>query len=113
MIIFVSGFTKEDVGPLPKISEQKMVPDMEPIIVTKEGIVNLLNTLQPNKAGRPEKIPSRFPKEYGILLSPALTIIFQVSLNQGKLLLNWKYATIVPAHKKETVNTQVIAGPSC
>ena len=75
-------FTKEDVGPLPKISEHKMVPDMEPIIVTEKGVVNLLCTLQPNKAGGPDKIPSRFLKEYGTFLSPALTLIFQASLNQ-------------------------------
>jgi len=37
---------KEDVGPLPNISEQRMVPDMEPIIVTEEGVINLLNILQ-------------------------------------------------------------------
>jgi len=55
---FCSVFTKEDVGPLPNISEQRMMPDMEPIIVTEEGVVNLLNTLQPNKAGGPDKIPS-------------------------------------------------------
>jgi len=57
-----------------------MVPDIEPIIVTEEGIVNLLNTLQPNKAGGPDKIPSRFLKEYGTLLSPALTLIFHFKL---------------------------------
>ena len=55
---FCSAFTKEDVGPLPNISEQRTVPDMEPIIVT-EGVVNLLNTLQP---GGPDEIPSKFHK---------------------------------------------------
>ena len=49
-----------------------MVPDMAPIIVTEE-VVNLPNTLQPNKTGGPDKIPSRFLKDYGTLLSPALT----------------------------------------
>ena len=97
---FCSVFTKEDDGPLPNTTEQRTVPDMEPIIVTEEGVVNLLNTLQPNKASGPDKIPSRFLKEYGALLSPVLTLIFQASLNQGKLPSDWKYATIVPAHKK-------------
>jgi len=84
-----------------------MVPDMEPIIVTEEGVVNLLNTLLPNKASGPDKIPSKFLKGYGTLQSPALTLIFQASLNQGKLPSDWKYATIVPAH-----NAQVTTGPS-
>ena len=73
---------------------------MEPITVTEEGVANLLNTLQPNKAGGPDGIPSRFLKDYGTLLAPDLTLIFQASLNQGKLPLDWKYATIVPAYKK-------------
>jgi len=77
-----------------------MVPDMEPIIVTEERVVNLLNTLQPNKAGGSDKILSRFLEEYGTLLSQALTLIFQASFNQGKLPSDWKYAIIIPAHKK-------------
>ena len=36
---FYSVFTKEDVGPLPNISEQRMVPDLEPIIVTEVGVL--------------------------------------------------------------------------
>ena len=77
MIIFVLCLQKRMLAPLPNISEQRMVPDMASIIVTEEGVVNLLNTLQP---GGPDKIPSRFLKEYGTLLSPALTQIFQASL---------------------------------
>jgi len=69
-------FTKEDDGPLPNTTEQRMMPDMEPIIVTEKGVVNLLNTLQPNKASGLDKILSRLLKEYGTLLSPGLTLIF-------------------------------------
>jgi len=61
----------KDVGPLPNISEQRMVPDLEPIIVTEERVVDLLKTLQPNKADArgPDKIPFRLLKEYGTFLS--------------------------------------------
>ena len=53
------------------------------------------------ESGRaPDKKPSRFLKDYGTSLAPSLTPIFKASLSQGKLLLDWKYATIVPAHKK-------------
>jgi len=89
-------FTKEDDGPLPDI----IVPEMEPITVTEDGVINLLNKLQPSKAGDPDSIPSRFLRDYGPFLAPAITLIFQVSLNQEKLPQDWKYATIVPAYKK-------------
>ena len=65
-------------------------------IIATEGVVNQLNTLQPNKASGPDEIPSRFLKEYRTLV---LTLIFQASVDQGKLPSDWKYPTIVPAHK--------------
>jgi len=58
---FCSVFTKKLIyGPLPNITERRAVPNMEPITVTEEGLANLINTLQPNKAGGPDGIPSDF-----------------------------------------------------
>ena len=73
---------------------------MESIIVTEERVNLLHNNLHPNKVGGPDKMPSRFLKDYGIFIAPGLTLIFQASLNQGKLPSDWKYSAIVPAHKK-------------
>ena len=96
---FCSVFTKEDNGPLPD-NPCRIVPEMEPITVTEDGVINLLNKLQSSKAGGPDSIPSRFLSDYEPFLAPVITLIFQGSLNQGKLPQDWKYATIVPAYKK-------------
>ena len=57
-------FTKKDDRPLPDNPYQRIVPEIEPITVTEDGVINLLNKLQPNKAGGPENIPSRFLRDY-------------------------------------------------
>ena len=48
---------------------------------TEDGVINLPNKLQPSKAGGPDNIPSRFLRDYGPFLAPAITLIFQASLN--------------------------------
>ena len=45
-------------------------------------------------------IPSRFLKEFAQQIAPALMLIFQSSINQGKLPHDWKIANITPIHKK-------------
>jgi len=42
---FCSVFTKEDDGPLPENPYQKIVLEMEPITVTEDGVINLLDKL--------------------------------------------------------------------
>jgi len=59
---------------------QRIVPEMESITVTEDGIINLLNKLLPSKAGGPDSIPSRFLRDYGPFLAPAITLIFQASI---------------------------------
>jgi len=64
MIIFVQCLQKKMMAPYRiLLNKEQCHADMEPFIITEE-VVNLLNTLQPNKASGPDKIPSRFLKEY-------------------------------------------------
>ena len=43
---------------------------------------------------------SRVLKEAAAVISVPLTIIFMKSLSKGKLLIDWKLATIIPIFKK-------------
>ena len=70
------------------------------ISVTVDGVYNLLANLDVHKATGPDNIPSRFLKEFAQQIAPALTLIFQSSINQGKLPHDWKMANITPIHKK-------------
>ena len=73
---------------------------MDGIEITTEGIRRLLSNLNPYKASGPDKIPTRFFKEFATEIAPCLTILFQASLNQGIIPDDWKKAFVVPIFKK-------------
>jgi hypothetical protein len=52
---------------------------------TAVGVMKLLTSLNPHKATGPDSIPARLLKEIGKEITPALTFIFQASINQGKI----------------------------
>ena len=76
----------------------KSVPDMPQISVTVDGVYNLLAKLDAYKVTGPDNIPSRFLKEFAQQIAPALTLIFQSSMNQGKLPHDWKIANITSTY---------------
>ena len=56
--------------------------------------------LNPHKAEGPDHIPTRFLTEFAAELSPAMTLIFQASLQQGEVPDDWKQANVAPSFKK-------------
>ena len=56
---------------------KSLYPDMHTFSVKKEGVQKLLQGLNPHKAERPDRIPTRFLKEFAAQLTPAMTLIFQ------------------------------------
>ena len=70
------------------------------INVDERGINKLLTNLKTNKASGPDEIQARLLKELNNELSPIFTILFQASLNQGKVPQDWKLANVTPLFKK-------------
>ncbi|MCP4457910.1 MAG: reverse transcriptase family protein [Cytophagales bacterium] len=62
-----------------------------------EGILSKLNV---NKAIGPDKIHGKILKNCAAPISIALSILFSKSYNSGYIPSEWKYALIVPVHKK-------------
>ena len=73
---------------------------MPDIIITTEGVARLLHGLNPNKATGPDDILARILQLTANEIAPALQIIFQKSLDTGKLPLSWSQANIAPIFKK-------------
>ena len=96
---FSSVFTKEDTSNLPDL-EGNPRPEIPPIQIYSDGVSQLLLNLKPHKAAGPDNLPSYSLKEVAKEISPALSMIFQASLNQGALPDIWKSALIVPVYKK-------------
>ena len=69
-------------------------PSIPPIQIHVDGIYQLLSNIhriQQRKASGPDNLPARILKEVAYEISPALSLIFQASLDQGALPSIWKF----------------------
>ena len=55
--------------------------------------------MDPSKANGPDGIPARFLKDMANDLAPSLTLIYQASLQQGRIPDEWRKALITPIYK--------------
>ena len=96
---FVSVFSQEAPGDLPDLGPSD-TPDVPGIKVSTAGVVKLLKDINPSKATGPDSIPGKLLKEAAAELAPALTCIFQASIDQGRIPTDWESAKIAPVYKK-------------
>ena len=96
---FASVFTNDSSTNLPNLGPS-LHPSMEDITVNILGVAKLLRNLKPHKATGPDGVPARLLKEIAEEVAPAVTLLFQASLDQGRIPLSWKKALIVPIFKK-------------
>ena len=96
---FASVFSSEDKNNLPEMPPRTCEP-MSDIDVTTHGVEILLSNLKPNKATGPDGVPARLLKESAKSIAPALSLIFQASLLQGKIPEQWREAYVSPLFKK-------------
>ena len=73
---------------------------MNTIIVSRDGVLKLLQGIKENKATGPDGIPGKLLKECAKELADVYTVLFQASLDQGEVPTDWKAACIVPLFKK-------------
>ena len=82
-----------------KLIENK-AETMEKIIISEKGVHALLQNLKENKATGPDEISAKFLKTFADELTPLYTFLFQASLDQGQVPMDWKSAYITPIYKK-------------
>ena len=96
---YQSVFTKEDRNNIPTPTG-KSYPDMNNITVTVEGILRLLQKVNPHKATGPDQIPAKLLNECAQELAPLLTRFFNKTLEEGCLPDDWKRANVTAVFKK-------------
>jgi len=78
-------YTNKDTFFIPTMKRDPL-PSIDSIQVHTEGVAKLLsNNINPKKANGPDNLLVRFFKEVSYKIAPALTLVFQASLNQGTL----------------------------
>ena len=78
-------------------------PKMPNIHVSTQGIEKLLKGLNPHKAAGPDKFKPIVLQALYKELAPILQLIYQRSLNSGKLPSIWKEANVSPIFKKKGI----------
>ena len=73
---------------------------MEDIAVSCKGVVKPLKNPKPHKAAGPDGIHLMLNKEAADEIAPAITLLFQASLNQGNTPSTWRKALVVPIFYK-------------
>ena len=73
---------------------------MPQIQISVKGIEKLLKSLNPHKAAGPDKFKPIILQTLHAELAPILQVIFQKSLDSGKLPHIWKEANVSPILKK-------------
>jgi hypothetical protein len=95
---FTSVFTSEDTTNVPPpVTPKVNVPH---ITINRNGLLKLLKDINVHKATGPDNISGMLLKTVCEEVVDSLAIIFQSSLDSGKLPSAWKEAYITPLYKK-------------
>ncbi|CAB4029272.1 Hypothetical predicted protein, partial [Paramuricea clavata] len=94
-------FTSDSNSSLPLISPSQSSSNfLDSITVSEFEVQSLLSSLSPSKATGPDGIPAYLLKRCSEVIAPSLTVIFELSLQQGVFPSEWKSANVVPIPKK-------------
>jgi len=96
---FASVFTKEDTEDMPTM-DIRTEEVMENIVISEDMVKTKLDKLKTCKSPGPDKLHPRILKELSGVLAQPLSIIFNATLNTGRLPEQWKYANITAIFKK-------------
>ena len=85
-----------------------ILPDMLPttdsfidsVIVSENEVLNILKSLDVSKSTGPDNISPRMLRETAESITPSLTKLFRLSLNNSHFPSIWKRANVLPLHKK-------------
>ena len=107
---FSSVFTREDTSSLPVPETKFNGSDEEKLgqlIVTPEVVASKINKMKENKSPGVDGLSPKILKETVEQISKPLAHVFNMSLQEGIVPLEWKEANIIPLFKKGSRNKSV------
>ena len=107
---FSAVFTREDTSSLP-VPETKFEGSegerLGQLVVTPEVVANKINNMKENKSPGVDGIAPKILKETVEQICTPLAHVFNMSLQEGIVPLEWKEANIIPLFKKGSRNKSV------
>ena len=97
---FASVFTPQNPGPVPTPTDKGSANRICDVLITSGMVKKKLLKLNPCSAPGPDGISARFLKEHADVLAPPLATLFNQSLREGVVPLDWRRANVTPIHKK-------------
>eukprot|EP00061_Rhincodon_typus_P018197 g47268.t1 len=96
---FASVFMVEDTSNFPKIQECQDA-EVSMVVITTEKVLETLKGLKVNKSPRPDGLQPSVLKEIAEEIVAVLVLIFQESLESGRVPEDWKIIHVTPHFKK-------------
>ena len=75
-------------------------PSISHIKIHEDGVTKQLLNLNPTKASGPDEVSPRLLKSVAVELAPALTILYQQSIDTGEVPVQWRQAIVTAIYKK-------------
>ena len=97
---FSSVFTMENIENLPEKTGEFQGDCLDVFFISKDMVIEKLNKLNPNKSSGPDGWHPVLLKNIADCIALPLSIVFQKSLNEGKLPSDWLKACITAIFKK-------------
>ncbi|XP_053403025.1 uncharacterized protein LOC128558204 [Mercenaria mercenaria] len=101
---FRSVFTKDNGDTQLPNTTKRSRTSIPPLRITTKGVEKLLLAINTAKTQGPDMIPNIILKTCAHELAPALTTIFQLSVDTGSLPADWRNANVSPVFKKGDVH---------
>jgi hypothetical protein len=93
-------YTKEDTNEIPTSELRNSENYLETITITPERVEAQLNKLNTSKAAGPDNLHARLLVELRVQICKPLCMIYNKSLEEGKIPHDWKFANVKPLFKK-------------
>ena len=90
----------DDRNPLAN-DNRRPVPSIDTINVASREVLDMLNSLDPNKSCGSDEIPPKILKLVALLIYEPLTILYNACLSQGVYPAIWKIANVHPIFKNK------------
>ena len=99
-VFFTSVFTKKSADATPDPIEKVCDSHLNNFLFTEVKVRKKLEKLKPGSAPGPDKLTSSFLKNYARFIAPALTLLYNKSLQEGSVPQDWRIANVTPIFKK-------------